>query len=117
MPVEPFNEREPQALADAEALLTASQQLRVHQLARLTDVSACGLYTLRGFRPAGAWLQDRQADADRSDVGLASRLRPYPALSRAVTERQVSLRSARKVLGALTLCAPHVDDACQRPAR
>ena len=67
-----------QALVDAEALLRAAQQLRVHQLARSADVSARGLHSLAGFRSTAGWLLARCPDADRGEVNLAGRLRPHP---------------------------------------
>jgi len=98
-----------QAMSDAEALQDLSQQLRVHGVRRLADVTARELHTLRGFRSTTAWLRNTQPDADSSDAGLGRRLHGYARLSAAVQGGELSLVAARKVVLALGRCRPHVD--------
>ena len=98
-----------QAMTDAEALQDLSQQLRVHGVRRLGDVTARELHTLRGFRSTAAWLRNTQPDADSSDAGLGRRLHGYARLSTAVQGGELSLVAARKVVLALGRCRPHVD--------
>jgi len=98
-----------QAMSDAEALQDLSQQLRVHGVRRLGDVTARELHTLRGFRSTAAWLRNTQPDADSSDAGLGRRLHGYARLSTAVQGGELSLVAARKVVLALGRCRPHVD--------
>jgi len=98
-----------QAMSDAEALQDLSQQLRVHGVRRLADVTARELHTLRGFRSTTAWLRTTQPDADSSDAGLGRRLHGYARLSTAVQGGELSLVAARTVVLALGRCRPHVD--------
>ncbi len=98
-----------QAMSDAEAVEAVSQQLRVHGVRRLADVTARELHALRGYRSAGAWLRDTRPDADSTDARLATRLRGHAMVTTAVDGGDLSLGAARKVLAALGRCRPHVD--------
>ncbi len=72
--IDPASLSAEQAMSDAEALQDLGQQLRVHGVRRLTDVTTRELHTLRGFRSTTAWLRHTQPDADSSDAGLSRRL-------------------------------------------
>ncbi len=100
-----------QALSDAQALLQAEQQLRVHDLTRLADVHARGLTELVGARSVKAWVREHRPDGDPGDALLAHRLRTFPVLNAAVQDGRVSLTAARKTAGALRQCGPHLDRA------
>jgi len=75
--IDPASLSAEQAMSDAEALQDLGQQLRVHGVRRLTDVTTRELHTLRGFRSTTAWLRHTQPDADSSDAGLSRRLQGY----------------------------------------
>jgi len=107
--IDPASLSAEQAMSDAEALQDLGQQLRVHGVRRLTDVTTRELHTLRGFRSTTAWLRHTQPDADSSDAGLSRRLQGYQRLSTAVEGGELSLVAARKVVLALGRCRPHVD--------
>jgi len=107
--IDPASLSAEQAMSDAEALQDLGQQLRVHGVRRLADVTTRELHTLRGFRSTTAWLRNTQPDADSSDAGLSRRLQGYQRLSTAVEGGELSLVAARKVVLALGRCRPHVD--------
>ncbi len=109
--VQPAQVDAAQALSDAQALLQAEQQLRVHDLTRLADVHARGLTELVGARSVKAWVREHRPDGDPGDALLAHRLRTYPVLNTAVQDGRVSLTAARKTAGALRQCGPHLDRA------
>ena len=100
-----------QAIADAEALERLGQQLRVHGVARLADVTDRRLHDLRATRSTVSWLRDVRPDADTADARLGARLRGYPTAGAAVAAGSLSLTAAGKVLAALARCRPHVDRA------
>ncbi len=104
--IDPASLSAEQAMSDAEALQDLGQQLRVHGVRRLTDVTTRELHTLRGFRSTTAWLRHTQPDADSSDAGLSRRLQGYQRLSTAVEGGELSLVAARKVVLALGRCRP-----------
>jgi len=107
--IDPTSLSAEQAMSDAEALQDLGQQLRVHGVRRLADVTTRELHRLRGFRSTAAWLRSTQPDADSSDAGLSRRLQGYQRLSTAVESGELSLVAARKVVLALGRCRPHVD--------
>jgi len=107
--IDPTSLSAEQAMSDAEALQDLGQQLRVHGVRRLADVTTRELHTLRGFRSTTAWLRNAQPDADSSDAGLSRRLQGYQRLSTAVEGGELSLVAARKVVLALGRCRLHVD--------
>jgi len=107
--IDPTSLSAEQAMSDAEALQDLGQQLRVHGVRRLGDVTTRELHRLRGFRSTTAWLRSTQPDADSSDAGLSRRLQGYQRLSTAVEGGELSLVAARKVVLALGRCRPHVD--------
>jgi len=107
--IDPTSLSAEQAMRDAEALQDLGQQLRVHGVRRLADVTTRELHRLRGFRSTAAWLRSTQPDADSSDAGLSRRLQGYQRLSTAVESGELSLVAARKVVLALGRCRPYVD--------
>jgi len=112
--IDPTSLSAAQAMSDAEALQDLGQQLRVHGVRRLADVTTRELHTLRGFRSTTAWLRNAQPDADSSDAGLSRRLQGYQRLSTAVEGGELSLVAARKVVLALGRCRLHVDQLDER---
>ena len=98
-----------QAAADAQALLQVEQRLRVHDLARIADVSKRGLHDLAGWRSAQAFVRDNRPDGDSGDARFAQLLGDLPVLQAAVLDGRVALLAAQKVAKALRRVSPHLD--------
>lgn len=97
------------ALAELTTLLGVMKRLRLHQLARLADVTDRKLHRLADHRSTTAWLRDVAPDVDRTDLRLTGKLPDLPTLSRAVDDGSVSLRAAKRVVRALGQVRRHLD--------
>jgi hypothetical protein len=89
------------ALAEAQALQGAVQQLRVLLLPRVADVADRKLFSLAGFHGVAGWQRAVAPDAVAADRVLAGRLGDLPCLAAAVSAGRVSLAGAREVSGSL----------------
>ena len=95
------------ALSDAQAVLTAIRDPRVHALDRLADVEARGLQT--EFRSTGDWLRAHQPDAEVGDVLLARKLQHFSFLKQRLAQGALPMVSAKRVARHLLKVRWHVD--------
>lgn len=98
-----------QALADAEALLQITQQLRIHNLLRIADVETRKLHQLTGIRSTSSWIRHVEPDTADGDPALGKQLRRYGHLREQLAGRRVSLTAARQVSRCLERLRPHLD--------
>ena len=71
----------PQALLEAQALLTQTDVMKALSLQRIADVDNRQLHTLDDSPSTSAWVAEQQTSMPRSDVALARRLDRFPLLS------------------------------------
>jgi hypothetical protein len=97
------------ALADAQVLARLQDRLRVKGMTVMADVSARSLHELAGARSAAAWHRQVAPDADPTDLGFGTKVRPHRHLHGAVEAGLVSIKAGKKVLRALRQCGHWVD--------
>ena len=98
----------PQALLEAQVLLTELDRLKAIALARIADVDRRGLAELDGAASTSSWVAQQQTGMERGDVALARRLDRFPLLAERVFDG-LSVKAAQRIASALTKLRPHVD--------
>lgn len=106
---DPWRQSGPQALADAQALLVLSEQVRVATLSQVAEVERRKLHLEDGAPTIGTWVERQQTSLDRGHLALARRLATLPTLDGALRAGALAVPSAELVGQALQRLKRHVD--------
>lgn len=105
---EPWRQAGVQALADAQALLVLSEQVRVAALSQVAEVER-RLHLDDGAPTIGTWVERQQTSLDRGDLALSRRLASLPALDTALRSGSLCVVAAEQVALSLARLRRHVD--------
>lgn len=106
---EPWRQAGVQALADAQALLVLSEQVRVAALSQVAEVERRNLHLDDGAPTIGTWVERQQTSLDRGDLALSRRLASLPVLDTALRSGSLCVVVAEQVALSLARLRRHVD--------
>ena len=107
--VDPSRLAPAQALADASAVVTLMQSLKVAALTRVADVEKRKLHRMDGAPTTNSWLRQRESGLTGADVTLARRLPSLPTVADAVADGKLDTAAAQRIAAALVKLRRWVD--------